>query len=156
MSIPDNLIIRYYANGIVSEIYEFDKDGDRHGYNMCWGIYGQKRREFYMDHGVLNGPRTSFRDDGTKWEEAYYRNGHRHGSFRTWHTNGQMYEKCLFNCGDMHGLYQMWDENGKLLEVVYYFNDDDITEEIKEMVNDITCITEEEKTQIALQYGIVL
>jgi antitoxin component YwqK of YwqJK toxin-antitoxin module len=152
MSIPDNLVLMYRGTGKIDTVYEEDKKGRKSGYYIEWHF------------------------TGVVYKELTYLDGKRHGRYRTWFDSGCINTDATFNNGLLHGLFRSWDKAGNLIEYAhyvnhskeglckygikleprYFLNDEDITNSISYLVDDINNISEEEKTLIALQTGIVL
>ena len=137
MGIPDDMLVSYYDHGGLRFISEIKEDQFNHGLYVRWY------------------------DNGKKAEESNFANGMLHGSYRDWRKNGRKWEQSSFVNGKEHGMSLYWHNSDNLddyqeVSVKFYNNGNDITEEVCSIINDVANITEEEKTQIALQYGIVL
>jgi len=79
-----------------------------------------------------------------------------HGLFVRWNKSNIITEQSVYSHGKKHGLciFRLITRGPDV--TICYYNGKNINDQIKEIVKDINNITTEEKTQIALQFGLVL
>ena len=140
-----------YINGELATRTEgyVDTDGNfvPHGkYQQFWENEQQKSEDYYV-HGIRNGMRTAWYDDGVKWstgevvngredglwivwyrngkkaKESHFKNGAWHGLFTYWHPNGEKRSEVEFVMGKRQGSYIEWDEFGTVLKKFDYVDD---------------------------------
>ena len=161
MNIPDNLILQYYDTGSLRRVFEVDPEhlpDERilHGINVCWDENGILREECYYYQNLKHGKYTDRYSDGQLWEENYYEHGLLQGPRTLWYGCGSILIKSNYVNDCVHGIYIRYYSDGNIDELDYFLHGVKITPQIKKMVKNIKNITEVEKTQIALQFGIVL
>jgi antitoxin component YwqK of YwqJK toxin-antitoxin module len=122
----------YYSAGAVRLVEERNSLNQRHGMQVKW------------------------HRNGNVQEISEWINGNRHGTSSYWYDNKQLSETSTYLNGQEHGLCTMYNESGSVFGVIIYYEDKNITHHIEKIVNDIENITSKEKTQIALQFGLLL
>ena len=79
----------------------------------------------------------------------------RHGISIWWQKNGKPWYEMHYINDSRHGVHKTWDSSGALTVVKIYSNGEDITDKVLFIVNDLFNITDQEKTLIALAFGII-
>jgi len=156
MSILDNLIIEYHDNGNLRIVYEIDHNGMQHGISVIWDYNGIIREECYYSKGMRHGTYRDWYPNGQVWEENTQFFGQLHGRRKLWYDNGNILIDSFHVNDKIHGLYLRYYKDGTIDDVEFYDHGVDITDKVCKIVNNIQRITETEKTQIALQFGILI
>ena len=125
--------ISYYDNGKVNYFYEQDNTGNRHGLFCRWFQNGNIAEECVYEHGNENGPCRTYSMDGTIYTSGIYVNSILSGP-----------------------LLQFNKSTNKLERTDFIHDNKLVTQHIEKIVKDINNSTTEERTQIALQIGLIL
>ena len=65
-------------------------------------------------NGILNGPCSTWYDNGQKESEVNFKNGLFEGLYSQWHRNGQRYSERRFVSGELiEGSEKYWNTNGE-------------------------------------------
>jgi antitoxin component YwqK of YwqJK toxin-antitoxin module len=92
-----------------------DTDGEFvfHGkVEQFWENEQQKSEDYYV-HGIRNGKRTAWYDDGLMWSTGEMVDGREDGLWISWYRNGKKAKVSHFKKGAWHGLYTYWHPNGE-------------------------------------------
>jgi len=80
--------------------------------------------------------------------------GRAQGEYKAWHSSGQQRTHCFFKDDVLHGEYKSWYTTGVLAHHNFVCNNNEITDEVKALVEDILNLTAEERLLIKLTWGI--
>ena len=65
-------------------------------------------------HGILNGPCSTWYDNGQKESEVNFKNGKFEGFYFKWHRNGQRFSESCFVSGELiKGSEKYWNTKGE-------------------------------------------
>ena len=65
-------------------------------------------------NGILNGPCSTWYDNGQKESEVNFKNGKFEGFYFKWHRNGQRFSESCFVCGELiKGSEKYWNTKGE-------------------------------------------
>ena len=107
-------------------------------------------------HGRKQGDHRTWYDHKKKRPCVFgtYVDGRMHGKFTEWDQEGNIYKICHIENNQLHGEYiAYWWGNSGILEHSFYYQEVDVTEEVRLLVKDIKHITPEEKLIIKLKFG---
>ncbi len=89
-SLQEGLWVTIYPNGMIASISFYEK-------------------------GKLNGPLTSFWENGQMSFYCELKDGIEHGKVYSWHSNGKLSQSYGFTDGKEDGVYETFDEEGNLI-----------------------------------------
>jgi len=112
-------------------------------------------RRFYIDEEhKKQGEYKEWYMNGQLNLHCSFKDGLLDGEYKKLYSNGKLSNHYFYKNGKLYGEYESWYENGPLRIHSFYKDNNDITKHVKELVKDITNITDEEKLLIALKFDI--
>jgi hypothetical protein len=94
---------RYYPNGQLREIREFDK-GFKTGTYTAWWDNGQKRLQYFFKDDEYQGSCREWNTQGTLTKEMNYQNGYEAGPQKMFYDNGRVRANYIILNGRRYGL----------------------------------------------------
>lgn len=102
--------------------YDSDKNLVLHGHLTNYWPNGQKKSEENYLHGLRQGPRQAWYQDGQLWSYGEYVDDKSNGTWTTWFPNGRKAQEITFVNGAWDGPYAEWHENGQKKVVREFVN----------------------------------
>lgn len=139
-----------------TEDYYEDDQHRRHGVHKSYYPSGKLYfRCFYLDNN-RQGEYKRYRENGQLHLHCFYVNGICHGAYKLYHRNGQLRSHGFYVDGEYHCEHKSYQYNGQLDRHRFYANNVEVTNEVNQLVSDITNINDEEKLVLKLQLGFNL
>lgn len=82
---------------------------------------GQKKIQFSLDNGLINGPYKEWHKNGKNYIKCNYNKGTKDGEYVKWHESGELDEKCIYLNGKLNGPRESY-YNGEISSISYYLN----------------------------------
>lgn len=100
----------------------------------------------------LEGQWVNFHDTGEVWENSYYINGQKDGVSCIYKRDGTVLQQNIYKAGKRCGEHRM--APNEEIEVYFYDGDDDVTEKVLPLVDDIKNISDEERMLIKIKLNL--
>ena len=108
----------WFDDGKPQSIESYDDRGLIHGlfesYSFGWGNVHPLVSRVHYNHGVLDGVREAFYNDGSKRYEYTFENGIEVGPYNEWYDNGQKKTEGQYVAGDKEGEWKYYNVDGSM------------------------------------------
>jgi antitoxin component YwqK of YwqJK toxin-antitoxin module len=105
--------IWYYQNSRISNIAEFNKQGQLNGCNITFTEDGVIKEIEYYINDSLHRERLVFYENGTLKLKSTYKNGKEVGVRYTYHKNGILEGELVYESDTFTGYMREYNKNGK-------------------------------------------
>lgn len=116
---------------------------------------GNARKTIYFvdDNQRKQGEYTVRDGDGKLLLRCIYIDGLRYGESKTWWWNDAINEHCFCDAGNVKGELRTYTSQGELRLLRFMDDGTDVTNTVRDIVEDLYNITDEENVILKLKYG---
>lgn len=145
--------ITYFPDGSIYSSIQY-KDGEAHGTCISYYSNGVISSIWEVYKAILTGPFSEYNEDGFTTCEGTYVDDQLEGPLIIRDDKGNIQKQYMYHQNCKNGECILYDADGKIIRHSFYASDINITDQVQKVVTDIRNLTNEDKTFIAVTYGI--
>lgn len=108
----------YFLNGDVEITYDYNDEGNYHGYFQDYNLNGKFYRQGYLNNGETDGPWRTYYRDGSLQRSSFYIDGEREGFATAYAVNGKPRTSEFYEEG-IHMFSIYYDTLGMPFDTIY-------------------------------------